>query len=82
MRAASLETLLHMTAAGYGVTLAPQMAAAGWRGKGGLVCVPIEGEDVSRRVRLVWRRDMPRRIAMRALADVARKSAPAGLVAV
>ncbi|MFT4097014.1 MAG: LysR substrate-binding domain-containing protein [Rhodoblastus sp.] len=81
MRAASLETLLHMAAAGFGVTLAPRMAADGWQGKGGLVCVPIEGDDVSRRVRLVWRRDMPRKVAMQALAKVARECAPAELVA-
>ncbi len=79
MRAASLETLLHMTAAGFGVTLAPQMAAAGWQGKGGLVSVPLKGTGVARRVRLVWRRDMPRRPAMQALAQVAQACAPAGL---
>ena len=73
MRAASLETLLHMTAAGFGLTLAPQMAAEGWRGKDGLVAVPLKGENVARRVRLVWRRDMPRKAAMAALADVARR---------
>ena len=78
MRAASLETLLHMTAAGFGLTLAPQMAAEGWRGKDGLVAVPLKGEHVARRVRLVWRRDMPRKAAMAALADVARRCAPGG----
>lgn len=72
MRAASLETLLHMTAAGFGVTLAPRMAADGWRGKGGLVAVPLKGADVARKVRLVWRRDMPRKAAMLALANVVR----------
>ena len=49
MRAASLETLLHMTAAGFGLTLAPHMAADGWRGKDGLVAVPLKGENVARR---------------------------------
>ncbi len=76
MRAASLETLLHMAAAGHGVTLAPQMAADGWRGKSGLVAVPLKGAHVARRVRLVWRRDMPRKAAMQALAKVARESVP------
>lgn len=80
MRAASLETLLHMTAAGFGVTLAPRMAAEGWQGKGGLVAIPLVGDDVARKVRLVWRRDMPRKVAMEALAKVARECAPAGLV--
>ena len=80
MRAASLETLLHMAAAGHGLTLAPQMAADGWRGKDGLVAVPLKGADVARRVRLVWRRDMPRKAAMAALARVARECLPAGLM--
>ena len=80
MRAASLETLLHMTAAGFGLTLAPQMAAEGWRGKDGLVAVPLKGENVARRVRLVWRRDMPRKAAMAALADVARGCVPGAIV--
>ena len=79
MRAASLETLLHMAAAGHGLTLAPQMAADGWRGKDGLVAVPLKGADVARRVRLVWRRDMPRKAAMAALADVARRCVPSGV---
>jgi len=79
MRAASLETLLHMTAAGFGVTLAPRMAADGWRDKGGLVSVPLKGADVARRVRLVWRRDMPRRKAIEALAATARASGLAAL---
>ncbi len=79
MRAASLETLLHMTAAGHGVTLAPLMAASGWRGKSGLVSVPLKGADVARRVRLVWRRDMPRRKAIEALAATASASGLAAL---
>lgn len=82
MRAASLETLLHMAAAGHGVTLAPQMAAANWRGKSGrnasdLVVVPLKEGQASRRVRLVWRRDFPRKKAMEALAKVVREAAPA-----
>lgn len=77
-RAASLETLLHLAAAGYGVTLAPRMAVEGGRtGAGGLVALPLKGEDVSRRVRLVFRRDMPRRLAMQALANSIRSALPA-----
>lgn len=77
-RAASLETLLHLAAAGYGVTLAPRMAVDGWRADpGGLVAVPLKGDDVSRRVRLVFRRDMPRRRALQALADSIRRALPA-----
>lgn len=79
MRAASLETLLHMTAAGHGLTLAPQMAAEGWRGTDGLVAVPLKGENVLRHVRLVWRRDTPRKAALLALAGVARGCLPAHL---
>lgn len=75
VRAASLETLLNMAAAGHGLTLAPQMAAVGWRDKSGLAAVPLKGENVARRVRLVYRRDMPRKQAIEVLAGVIRASA-------
>jgi LysR family transcriptional regulator, hydrogen peroxide-inducible genes activator len=78
MRATSLETLLHLAAAGYGVTLAPRMAVESWGRQTQRLCaVPLAGENVSRRVRLVFRRDMPRRRAMEALAATIRAAAPA-----
>ena len=80
MRAASLETLLHLAAAGYGVTLAPSMAVESWgKQTNRLVAAPIEGKDVARSVRLVFRRDMPRRAAMEALARSIRGALPSSV---
>ena len=77
MRASSLETLLQLAAAGYGVTLAPRMAVDSWgRQTARLVAVPLAGAHVARRVRLVFRRDMPRRHAMETLARTIRAAAP------
>ncbi len=80
MRAASLETLLHLARAGYGVTLAPRMAVETWgKHAGELAAVPLKGDNVSRRVRLVFRRDMPRRKAIEALAAAIRSAVPGGV---
>jgi LysR family transcriptional regulator, hydrogen peroxide-inducible genes activator len=68
MRAASLETLLHLTAAGYGVTLAPRLAVESWRQTDLVSAIPLAGNNVARKVRLAFRRDMPRRKAIEALA--------------
>ena len=77
VRAASLETLVHLTAANYGVTLVPRLAVANWPGLSErLAARPIRGANASRRVRLVYRRDMPRRRAIEALADVVRANLP------
>lgn len=78
LRAASLETLLHLVIAGYGVTLAPQLAVEAWRGRGGFAALAME-EGIGRRVRLAFRRDTQRKAAMTALADILRTCAPAGL---
>lgn len=77
-RAASLETLMQLTAAGYGVTFVPRLAVEAWRTQmNRTVAVPVKGADVSRRVRLVFRRDAPRHKAMNALAQTLRASLPA-----
>jgi LysR family hydrogen peroxide-inducible transcriptional activator len=77
VRAASLETLIHLTAANYGLTLVPRLAVANWAGVSNrLVARPISGAKASRKVRLVFRRDMPRRAAIEALAEVVRSSLP------
>ncbi len=77
VRAASLETLVHLTAAKYGVTLVPRLAVANWTGLSDkLIAKPIKGNKASRKVRLVFRRDMPRRKAMETLAQVVRDSLP------
>jgi LysR family hydrogen peroxide-inducible transcriptional activator len=77
VRAASLETLLHLTAAKYGLTLVPRLAVADWPALAGrLVAKPIDGTNAMRRIRLVYRRDMPRRRAVEVLAEVVRESLP------
>ncbi len=74
VRAASLETLLQLTAANYGLTLAPGLAVTAMREDGRLTARPIVGGRASRRVRLVYRRDMPRKQALASLASVIRAS--------
>lgn len=77
VRAASLETLVHLTAANYGVTLVPRLAVANWSGLSNrLVARPIDDAEATRKVRLVYRRDMPRRAALERLARVVRDSLP------
>ncbi len=77
VRATSLETLLHLTVANYGVTLVPQLAVDRWRAlTDKLVAKPISGSRASRRVRLVYRRDMPRHQALEALAKIVRDCVP------
>lgn len=71
LRAASLETLIQLVAAGYGVTLIPALAMGGtWTGGSGVVAQPLAIADASRRVSLVLRRSFPRRAAVEALAVV------------
>lgn len=73
MRATSLETLLHLTAAGQGVTLAPLLAIRSWKAlTQSVVAVPLARETALRKVQLVFRRDMPRRAALEILAQTAR----------
>ncbi|MBX9738953.1 MAG: hydrogen peroxide-inducible genes activator [Beijerinckiaceae bacterium] len=76
MRASSLETLLHLTAAGYGVTVVPGLAVHNWRPDERLVLRPMRGPNTSRRVRLVWRRQSARAKALHALADLLRHCVP------
>jgi LysR family hydrogen peroxide-inducible transcriptional activator len=77
IRALSLETLMQLAAAGYGVTLAPELAVDGGRGlMKGLVARPLTGHEAHRRVRLAFRRNAPRQIAIEALARVIREAIP------
>ena len=79
-RATSLETLLHLTAAGQGVTVAPSIAIAQWSGpKDRLVSRPLV--DGTRDVSLAMRRDAPRKPALDLLAAVLRDCAPKDAVA-
>jgi LysR family hydrogen peroxide-inducible transcriptional activator len=77
VRASSLETLLHLAAAGYGVTFVPRLA---WerreRANGRLAVRPILDARARRRVRMVWRRGLPRSACIEVLTRVVRDSAP------
>ncbi|THD42972.1 MAG: LysR family transcriptional regulator [Bradyrhizobium sp.] len=73
--ATSLETLLHLAAAGYGVTLAPRLALDG-RGGARLAAVPLSAGARPRQVALAFRRDTTRREAIAKFAASVRSSAP------
>jgi LysR family hydrogen peroxide-inducible transcriptional activator len=65
-RAASLETLANLVAAGYGVTLAPQLAASSIK-RLGVILRPLRG-SASRTIHLASRPTFPRPKALQALA--------------
>ncbi len=71
-RAASLETLINLVAAGYGTTLIPKLAA-GTASVKKVLLRPLAGR-ISRTVRLVSRASFPRNQALRALERVVRKA--------
>ena len=68
LRAASLPTLLNMVAAGYGTTVIPALAAAPAR-EIGVVLRPLAARTM-RRVRIVWRAQFPREVAIEAIGAV------------
>ena len=71
LRAASLETLIQLVGAGFGVTLLPALAMRGsWASGSGVVAQPLAIKDASRLVTLVYRQSFPRRAALEALANV------------
>ncbi len=80
MRATSLQTLLHMAAAGYGMTLMPGLAVLeDAQLPGNLTVRRLRGPHTSRLIRLVSRPTSPRRPAIEALAKLIRRSIPAAL---
>lgn len=80
VRAMSLETIRHLAAAGQGATLAPLLAFASWRRHGkDLDGLRLVGRGAARLVRLVSRRNNPRRPAIEALAASLRASAKRAL---
>lgn len=80
MRASSLETLLHLTAAGQGLTLLPRLAIeCGRADTERLATRPLAGENAHRRVRLTHRRRSPRAKALIELARIIRMSLPASV---
>jgi LysR family hydrogen peroxide-inducible transcriptional activator len=75
MRATSLRTLLHMAAAGYGMTLIPALALKQEQPlPGDLVARRLSGAKARRRVRLISRPSHPRRSALDALTKLIRES--------
>ena len=74
VRAASLETLCRMVAAGMGCTLLPAMAAADARRRDLAIC-PLDAEAV-RRIGLVWRQSYPQVADIECLGQVVRDNLP------
>ena len=71
LRASSLETLIQLVGAGYGITLVPALAMRGsWTAGSGVVAQPLAIANASRRVSLAFRHSFPRRAALQAFADV------------
>lgn len=77
LRAASLETLIQLVGAGYGITLVPALAMRGsWTTGSGVVAQPLAIADAARRVSLVFRRSFPRRAALQAFAGIILENLP------
>jgi LysR family transcriptional regulator, hydrogen peroxide-inducible genes activator len=75
MRATSLTTLLHMAAAGYGMTLIPALALKQEQPlPGDLVARRLSGRKARRSVRLISRPSHPRRSALDALRKLIQES--------
>lgn len=70
LRASSLETLIQLVKADFGITLVPALAMGGtWTSGSGVVAQPLKIADASRRISLVYRQSYPRRSALKAFAD-------------
>lgn len=73
VRATSLETLLHLVAAGHGATLIPHLAMRSpWTEDERLAFRPVSSDNAKRKLRLVMRKSFPRRQAAEAVANVLR----------
>jgi LysR family hydrogen peroxide-inducible transcriptional activator len=71
LRASSLETLIQLVSAGFGITLIPALAMQGsWTTGSGVVAQPLTWPDASRRISLVYRHSFPRQAALQALAGI------------
>lgn len=71
LRAASLETLLQLVAAGFGCTLVPALAVRGFSATNtGIVIRPLTIKDAHRSVSLVFRSSFPRRAALEAFGNI------------
>lgn len=80
IRAASLETICRMVAAGMGCTLLPAMALTG-AGRHDFEVCTLDAE-ASRRIGLVWRQSYPRTMDLEYLAQMIRDSLPSSVRAV
>lgn len=77
LRAASLETLIQLVGAGFGITLVPALAMRGsWTSGSGVVAQPLKMVNASRRVALVFRHSFPRRAALEAFTRIILDSLP------
>jgi len=77
LRAASLETLLQMVAAGFGCTLLPALALNTVSAKDkGVLTRQLQLPDTYRQISLVYRRTFPRRKALEAFAEVVLENLP------
>jgi len=81
LRASSLETLIQLVGAGYGVTLVPALAMRGSaKLAAGVYAQPLSSAHASRRVVLVYRRSYHRKAALQAFADVILASLPDSVI--
>jgi LysR family hydrogen peroxide-inducible transcriptional activator len=77
LRAASLDTLLQLVAAGFGCTLVPALALRGrWSADGAISMRRLNLPDAYRRIVLAYRRSFPRMAALHAFAAVLREELP------
>lgn len=78
-RAASLETICQLVAAGFGCTLLPALATQPSNGSAPSFAVrPLHSANASRRVGLIWRRGYPKANELSLLAGLIRDNPPKG----
>lgn len=71
LRASSLETLIQLVGAGYGVTLLPALAMSGsWTSGSGVIAQPLADQNAYRHISLVYRKSFPRPQALAALGNI------------
>jgi LysR family hydrogen peroxide-inducible transcriptional activator len=82
-RAASLATICHLVAAGFGCTLLPALAAHPPRGEDpSFVIRPLRSPSASRRIGLVWRRGSPNAQQLSLLGEMVRDNPASGTTTV
>ncbi len=80
LRAAGLETLLHLVASGFGCTLVPALALdSGWATDPRIRIRALPKIKAERRITLVFRTSFPRIVALHALAQVIGRQLPASV---